>query len=537
MEGRIRVSLVPVDPLWRRLSDVAAFLDVASVESGESIRVAGIAQHSGRVRPGNIYLARPGMHAHGAGFAQQAASAGATAAVTDEAGLAPCQAAGLSTLVVPDPGKVAGKLSAWMYGEPTNSLTMLGVTGTNGKTTTTYLLDAALSRVGHRTGLIGTVETRMAGEQLPSGRTTPEAPELQGLLAAMVQRGVDAVSMEVSSHALDLARVDGTRFAVVGFTNLSQDHLELHGDLESYYQAKARLFDPEFAKVGVVNVDDPYGARLATEASERKLEIVTVSPSGAAHADWRAGEVEYGPSGSLGFDVIGPEGAAGPGLDVRIAMGLAGDFNVANALVAVAMLDRVGVDAASIVAAFAGVRLPGRMERILPAETERPGQSAGRAPVNAIVDYAHTPEAIDVVLRSVRRGAPGRIIAVFGSGGDRDVSKRPLMGAAVARGADVAVITDDNPRSEDPAAIRSAVRAGARGVRAERAHAEVMEIGDRREAIFWAIRNADPGDTVLVLGKGHETGQEVRGVLHPFDDRAVTASALAELAAHPEADR
>ena len=388
-------------------------------------------------------------------------------------------------------------------------LVLLGVTGTNGKTTTAFLLDAALRRAGHLTGQLGTVGTRIGDETLRSVRTTPEAPDLQAILAVMRERGVSHVSMEVSSHALTYGRVDGMAYDVAGFTNLTQDHLELHGDMESYFAAKAELFTPERARLGVVNIDDGYGARLARTAP---IEVVTVSAAGDSGADWRATDLEFLPDGGSRFRLRGPDG-----FESLVTLGLPGDFNVANAVLASAMLVRAGLEPVVFLPAFAEASFPGRMERV-----------SGRGDRAVIVDYAHTPDAITAALRSVRAWTKGRVVAVLGCGGDRDHGKRPLMGAAAARHADVVVITDDNPRSEDPAAIRAAAAGGARAVPAGE-RGEVTEIADRRAAIRWAISAAGPGDTVLVLGKGHEQGQEVAGVVHPFDDRVVVQEVLSEM--------
>ncbi|WP_420313567.1 UDP-N-acetylmuramoyl-L-alanyl-D-glutamate--2,6-diaminopimelate ligase [Actinopolymorpha alba] len=491
------------------MADAVTVVKAQPVDDPGDVVVTGVAQDSRRVVPGDLYVARPGGFAHGAAYAQTAARAGAVAALTDPAGVAPCQAAGLPTLVVPNPQAVLGDVSAWVYGYPSRDLLMLGVTGTNGKTTTAYLLDAALRRAGHRSGLVGTVETRIADETIPSSRTTPEAPDLQALFAVMRERGVTAVAMEVSSHALSLGRVDGTVYDVAGFTNFSQDHLELHGTIEAYFAAKAALFTPARARLGVVNVDDPAGRRLAGSAD---LDLITVSPSGREAADWSATGAGPTPGGGMAFDARGPGGLA-----LRISLGLPGDFNVDNALLAAAMLHAVGIDGDAIVEGFAGAQVPGRMERFESARG-----------FTAIVDYAHTPDAIDRALRAVRGWTKGRVIAVVGCGGDRDHGKRPLMGQAAVRNADLAIITDDNPRSEDPAAIRAAALEGARALPAAD-RGEVTEVGDRREAIRCALDAARPGDTVLVLGKGHEQGQEVAGVVHPFDDRVVVQEVLQEM--------
>lgn len=498
----------PEDPVTHTLSEVGSVLGVACGQS--DVSVTGLAQDSRRVCPGDLYVARPGVHAHGAAFTGQAAAAGAVAVLTDPAGREQAERAGLPTLVVDDPREVLGRLSAWIYGEPATAMTMLGVTGTNGKTTTTYLLEAALTQAGHRTGLIGTIESRIAGQAVPSARTTPEAPDLHALFAVMRERSVTAVAMEVSSHALTFGRVDGLVFDVVGFTNLSQDHMEIHGDLESYYQAKASLFTPERARIGVVNIDDAHGARLVRETT---IPVVTLSPAGAG-ADWRVRNRRATAYGGTAFDLLGPGG-----VELTAEVGIPGEFNVANAALALVMLEAAGLEAKTVATALAAATVPGRMERFT-------GPSGVGGPKYALVDYAHTPDAIAVALSAIAPAVPGRLFVVFGCGGDRDRPKRPLMGRAAAAGADVAVVTDDNPRSEDAATIRAAALEGTKLV-PEAERADVVEIADRREAIRWAIRQAGPDDVVMVLGKGHEQGQEIAGVVHPFDDGAEVREALA----------
>jgi UDP-N-acetylmuramoyl-L-alanyl-D-glutamate--2,6-diaminopimelate ligase len=343
---------------------------------------------------------------------------------------------------------------------------------------------------------------------VPSVRTTPESTDLQALFAVMRERGVEAVAMEVSSHALALGRVDGTTFNVAVFTNLSQDHLDFHPDLESYFQVKASLFTPARARIAVVDVDDAYGARLARLAADAGLIVVTVSPAGNGSADWRVEDLVCAPLVST-FTLVGPDG-------VRVAAGtqLAGAFNVDNAALAVVALVAAGIDAG---VAAAGVQtcpsVPGRMERV-----ETGGQFL------ALVDYAHSPDSLERVLVTARGllAPGGRLIVVVGAGGDRDPYKRSIMGAIAARDADVVVLTSDNPRSEDPLAILAAMREGAEGVTG----ATVEVLPDRRSAIETAVRVARPGDVVVVAGKGHEQGQEIAGVVHPFDDRVVLREAI-----------
>ena len=492
-------SLRPNRPYPHRLADLARILGLPPPST--DAQVTGVALDSRGVRPGDLYAALPGARVHGADFTADAAAAGAVAVLTDPAGQARAAASGLPVLVAATPRAVLGRVAASVYGDPTAGLLVLGVTGTNGKTTTCYLLEHALRHAGRTTGLVGTVETRIAGQAVPSVRTTPEAPDLQAAFAAMVERGVTAVAMEVSSHALAQDRVDGTRFTAGAFTNLSQDHLDYHAGMAGYFAAKALLFDGR-CEHEVVNVDDPYGQRLVRPGT------VTVSAAGDPAADWRAGGLVADSDGQR-LRMLGPGG-----LDLPAAIRLPGAFNAANALLAVATLAAVGVDPSDAVKGIAETVVPGRLEPV----------EAGQ-PYAALVDYAHTPEAVERLLAAVRPGTAGRVIVVLGCGGDRDRAKRPLMGAAAARGSDLLVVTDDNPRSEDPATIRSAMLAGALAVPpGERG--EVVEVPDRREAVAAAVAAARPGDAVVVAGKGHEQGQEIAGAVHPFDDRAVLRAAL-----------
>jgi UDP-N-acetylmuramoyl-L-alanyl-D-glutamate--2,6-diaminopimelate ligase len=471
---------------------------------GADTEITGVTHASGEVRPGDLYAALPGARRHGAEFVAGAASAGAVAVLTDPAGRDAAVAAGLPVLVVDDPRAVLGDVASAVYGDPTERLTMIGITGTAGKTSTAYLVESGLRAAGLTTGLIGTVETRLGDLVIDSVRTTPEATDLHAMLAAALERGVTAVVMEVSSHALAMGRVDGARFAVAGFTNLTQDHLDFHGTFEEYFAAKASLFTPERCDVAVVTVDDEYGRRLAAQTV---VPLVTVSATGgAAGADWQVVSRHRSDHGTTVLDI------SGPGESLTVEITLPGDFNVANALLAVAMLRQAGVPAEAIAAGLATATVPGRMETFR--------RDDGLA---VVVDYAHTPDAVGLALRAARGATKGRLVAVVGCGGDRDAGKRPAMGAAAAGAADVVIVTDDNPRSEDPAAIRAAAIEGAR---AAVPAADLREVGDRRAAIAAAIELAGPGDTVVVLGKGHETGQEINGVIHPFDDRQTVRELL-----------
>ncbi|WP_405065877.1 UDP-N-acetylmuramoyl-L-alanyl-D-glutamate--2,6-diaminopimelate ligase [Kribbella sp. NBC_01510] len=485
------------------LADVARIAG-AAVPTGPAADVTGVTLDSRSVLPGDLYAALPGAVTHGAEFVAKARQSGAVAVLTDPTGEERAAATGRPVLVVARPRDVLGAVAARIYGEPTSELRLLGVTGTNGKTTTSFLLDAVLRELG-RTALIGTIQTRIGDEVVKSVRTTPEATDLQALFAVMREQAVAWCAMEVSSHALAMGRVDGARFAVAGFTNLTQDHLDFHRTFEEYFAAKASLFTPERCDVAVVTIDDEYGRRLAAQTV---VPVVTVSTKG--DADWTVAGRHQSEHGTTVLDIQGPNEA----LTVEIA--LPGDFNVANALLATVMLRQLDVPAEAIAAGLRTATVPGRME----AFTREDGLAV-------IVDYAHTPDAVELALQAARSATKGRLFAIVGCGGDRDPGKRPAMGAAAARTADVVIVTDDNPRSEDPAAIRAAALAGAR---AAVPGVDLQEIGDRRQAIASAISLAGPGDTVVVLGKGHETGQDVGGVIHPFDDRETVRELL-------EADR
>ena len=478
---------------------------------------------SRRVRPGDLYAALPGATTHGALFAAGAVADGAVAVLTDPRGasLAGDGDLGVPVLVVDEPRARLGPLAAWLAGEPATRMTMLGVTGTNGKTTVTALVEGALSACGVRAGLIGTTGTRVAGVAEPGARTTPEAPDLQETLARMVDAGVAACAMEVSSHAAVMHRVDGVVLDVLAFTHLTRDHLDLHGSMEAYFEAKASLFTPSRARAAVVLVDDAWGRRLAGLCRRRGVPLTTVSaaaePDPGADVRVVAGSVRQGSGGSC-FEL---EGAAGAGGRTSTGTTLPGSFNVANAALAHTVLHVAGLGAAA--AALPGVAgPPGRMQRVAVA----PGGPSG------VVDYAHTPDAVAAALAALRGATAGDLVVVLGAGGDRDRGKRAAMGAAAATGADVVVVTDDNPRTEDPAAIRAAVLAGARGAGSR---AEVVEVAGRGAAVGAAVARAArrSGSTVLLAGKGHESGQEVDGVVTPFDDASVLAAAVAAAAPAP----
>ncbi|WP_307844491.1 UDP-N-acetylmuramoyl-L-alanyl-D-glutamate--2,6-diaminopimelate ligase [Actinospica acidithermotolerans] len=512
-----RPRAVPARPLGELVASLEQ-VRILGPEANRTLAISGFTMDSRAVRPGDLYAAVPGASVHGAQFAADAARLGAVAVLTDEQGAKTAVDSGLPLVVVPEVRPVLGRIGAALYGHPAEAMTMLGITGTNGKTTTSFLMEGGLRAAGLHSGIIGTTGTRVGDQAVKSVRTTPEAPDLQALLEAMRRDSVEAVAMEVSSHALAYGRTAGIRYKVAAFTNLTQDHLDFHADFEDYFEAKAKLFTPGYTALAVVNTDDPYGRRIAERAASLGVRVWTISPSGAADADWRAENTDLGPDGS-GFDLVGPDGTRR-----RAGVRLPGAFNVANALTAVVSLIGAGVDPEAAVAGVAGVAgVPGRIQPI----------DAGQDFL-AIVDYAHTPDAISTLLASLRPVTRGRLRIVVGCGGDRDRAKRPLMGAAAARGADEVVLTNDNPRSEDPLQILAAAEAGARDAVAAGASAEVEVCADRAEAIARAVGRSEPGDTVVVAGKGHEQGQEIAGVIHPFDDAAVLRAAIQHAAARPE---
>ncbi|WP_125775301.1 UDP-N-acetylmuramoyl-L-alanyl-D-glutamate--2,6-diaminopimelate ligase [Antribacter gilvus] len=501
-----RIRPAAVTP--RRVTDLALAFGLVVPES--DALVSCVASDNRVVVDGDLFVALPGARAHGAQYAADAVARGAAAILTDARG-AEIAAAGVPVLVADDPRAILGRVAAWVLGDPAGRLLTFGVTGTNGKTTTTYQLDHVVRALGWKGGLVGTVETRSGDRVLPSRLTTPEAADLQALLAAMREDEVRALAMEVSSHALAQHRVDGVVFDVAGFTNLSQDHLDFHGDLESYFATKARLFTPEHSRRGVVTVDDAWGERLAEAAS---VPVVTLATSGGP-ADWVVTDVAPAGTGSA-FTVTHRDGRS-----VRTATSLPGAYNVANAALALVMVVESGVAVDEVVAALdaAGglsATVPGRMEVLSTAP-------------RVVVDFAHNTEALTLAMDALRPTASGRLAVVFGATGDRDPGKRPLMGAAAVAGADVVYVTDDDPHDEDAAAVRAAVLAGARAELDRTGRdVELLEVAPRADAIRQAVRDARPQDTVLVAGRGHETVQEVAGVDLELDDRVEARAALAE---------
>lgn len=478
------------------MADHAVRLSGLVPGAGE-LAVTGVSLDSRRIEPGDLYAALPGQRTHGARFADQAARAGALAVLTDPAGR-DLVTADLPVLVVDDPRLVLAEVAAAVHGQPARSMRMFGITGTNGKTSTAFLLEAALAALGERVGNVGTVGFRVGGRPLARDRstvTTPESPDLQRLLADLRDEAATSVAMEVSSHALVLQRVAAITFDVAGFTHLGRDHLDFHGTLEDYFAAKTRLFVDGRSRACVVNIDGEWGQRLADLIRGQGTPLLTTGEH--AKADFRQQRVQLDSEQRSIVDVATPDG------NLTFTVGMPGAFNVANAVTASAMVAAAGLDVPRAVTGFATAAVPGRMQRV-PLGPHAP---------KVLVDFAHTPQAVAAALAAL----PAPRIAVLGAGGDRDPGKREPMGAAAADNAELVVVTDDNPRSEVPEQIRERVLAGAR----QAGVAEVVDGGDRRGAIALALARATPETWVAVLGKGHETGQDIGGVIRDFDDVAV----------------
>ncbi len=489
--GPVVPSLPPPHVRPRPLSEIVATVPGSRIDGDGATAVLDVAFDSRDVPRGSLFFCIPGRSFDGHDFARAALASGAAAVVVQRR----LEGVDAPQVIVPSVRDAMGPMSAAVFGSPAASMRTVAVTGTNGKTTTTFLLESIFRAAGSRGAAVGTTGVRLDGDAIPMARTTPEAPELHRLLGSLLGAGVDAVAVEVSSHALDQHRVDGIVFDVAGFTNLSQDHLDHHGSMESYFDAKQRLFDPRHAVVGVVGVDDAWGRRLAEHGS---IPITTYALDAAA--DVLATDVRVGPLGSS-FRL--------DGLEIRTR--LLGRFNVVNALGAATIARTIGIDPSAVAAGIAAVEhVPGRFEPV----------DAGQKFL-VVVDYAHTPDSIQSVLQASRPLASGRLIVVFGCGGDRDRAKRPRMGKVATELADLTVVTTDNPRSEDPAGIIAQIETGAH----EGGGAFVVE-PDRRAAIRLAVAEAREGDVVVIAGKGHESYQEVAGRVVPFDDRQVADEAL-----------
>ena len=489
----------PVSDFSKSVAELARFL---GIETTIDLNFTGITSDSRAVEPGDLFIALPGLKSHGASFIDEVVKLGAVAVLSDLDG-SKIIGTKLPVLIVGNPRRELGDICSWFYQSPSSSLNIAGITGTNGKTTTSVILNQILKYAGKSTGLIGTIGIEIGPEKIAANFTTPEASELQSLFATMYERHISHVAMEVSSHALEARRVSGSKFRVVGFTNLTQDHLDFHGDMASYFAAKARLFTPEFSELGFVNIDDAYGKKLLSSAS---IPIIPISRENSS-AQWHYERIEITPKG---YEVA-IRGTGG--VLIEGEFNLIGDHNLDNLLMAVAMAFEFEID--PLVIGNSLHQLQGAAGRL---ESVDIGQK-----FLALVDYAHTPDAVTRTLATLRKSCKGRIIGVLGCGGDRDKTKRPIMGSGLLSGSDLAIFTSDNPRSESPEKILEEMVS----------NLDLTEsaavIVDRREAIALAVASALPGDCVIVMGKGHEVGQEIAGVKLPFDDRIELARAIEEL--------
>ena len=477
----MRPNLAP-----KSIAQIAVDFELSN--ANEELLITGITHNSREVLPGDIYVALPGANHHGSEFIQDAIERGAIAIASDDLGLDKVPA-NFPNIKLTKPRADMATLASRTYGHPDQKLKIVGVTGTNGKTSVTHMLQSLFTNFGFRVGVIGTVGTYIAGEHISGVRTTPESTDLFAILAKMVEAEVSHVFMEVSSHALVMHRVDGVKFSHAVFTNLSQDHLDFHGTMENYFAAKAKLFTPNFANAAVICIEDDWGQKLAALT---ELPTVTVGSG----RDWEVS--------NLRLTVNKTEFKLNHhGKSFSCALPMIGQFNATNAAVAITVATGLGLD-------------PELTTRDLININPGPGRSqivTHNSPGTAIVDYAHTPEAVEKVLQTLREVCDGQLITVIGCGGDRDATKRPIMGRISAQISDVVIVTDDNPRSENPESIRAQVLSGLAGT-----DVKVVEIGDRRNAIKYALQLASHSDVIAVLGKGHEQGQEIAGVVHPFDD-------------------
>ncbi len=463
------------------------------------IRVTGITHDNRAVKPGFVFVGVPGFSVHGATFASAAIEAGAVAIITDGTGAEMCRDLNVPVIISANPRSDMAILAREIYANAQSHLLSVGITGTNGKTTTAHMVAAVLREHGFNPMLLGTVGIRFEDVYLPSSRTTPEATDLHAMLLAAQQAGAKSFVMEVSSHALSLGRVDGVDFNVAVFTGLSQDHLDFHHTMDEYFEAKAQLFTEAHAEHAVICLDDEWGVKLSG-----RCELPTLTYSTTRKADWTAEDVVTASDGRVTFV------AHGPAKKVAVEIPLPGRFNVANALAAIATADLLALSEATAASSLANVTVPGRLERI----------NCGQDFV-VLVDYAHTPDAVAKAVAVAKECATGKVISVLGCGGDRDAEKREPMGEEAGKLSDIVIVTDDNPRSEDPSLIRAAVLTGV-----AKTSARAVEISDREAAILEAVKTASNGDCVIILGKGHESGQEIAGIITPFDDREVASKVL-----------
>ncbi|WP_374010261.1 Mur ligase family protein [Leifsonia sp. LS-T14] len=510
MTGPAPSSLRPEHPVARPLAQLVAEFGLDSRGDLDGVEATGAALASSAVEPGDLYVGVPGRNSHGASYSAAAAEAGAVAVLTDEDGAALAAESGLPVIVTPDPRAALGAVSAWIYRTDENTATLFGVTGTNGKTSVVYLLNAILGQLGVVAGLSSTAERRIGDTVITSKLTTPEASELHALLARMREEGVRAAAIEVSAQALSRHRVDGIVFDVVGFTNLSHDHLDDYAAMDDYFAAKLELFQPDRARRGVVTVDSDWGRQLVEQS---RIPVATLTSSPGSDAEWMLTVLEESLE-RTSFALEGPDGRR-----IETSIPLLGAYNAANAALAIVMLVESGYDLDAIGAAL---ERDGGIDAYIPGRAER--LSGDRGPV-VIIDYGHSPDAFLSTLSALRKVTDGRIVMVFGADGDRDTTKRTDMGAIAARGSDAVVITDFHPRWEDPATIRAALLEGARAAVPD---LDLYEVPDPRAAFRTALSLAGEGDVVLYAGPGHEDYQEVAGQRLPYSARDDVRLALRE---------
>jgi len=462
--------------------------------------INGISNKSKDIDLNELFVAIPGEKTHGANFAQEAINNGAKAVLTDLNGAEIMSEVQVPVLVAQDVKKIVGEVSSHVYENPSQKMDVFGITGTNGKTTTAWLLKAGLEQCEIKTGLLGTAGIEIPGLKIESERTTPEATELQKILALAYENGARAISMEVSSHALTLGRVNGTQFKAVGFTNLSQDHLDFHKNMQDYFEAKTLLFKDNFSNQAIITTNDSWGKKL-----ENLTKLNVESLGGDVENYWRVTDITAA-LGHVDFKLTKSNKQS-----FNINLSFAGSFNAFNASMAIALADKLNIDLITFIKGLENVQIPGRMQPVI-----FPG-----APL-AIVDYAHSPEAIENVLATLRKETKGKLITIIGAGGNRDKEKRPKMGSAVEKYSDFIIVTDDNPRDENPAEIRASLISGIKDKES------ILEIGNRKDAIQKAISIATNLDTIAVLGKGHENYQEIKGEVFPFSDYSVTKNLMEE---------
>ncbi len=517
MSARIPPVLRPEHPTPRSLARLVQEFGLEHRGSLDGVEVTGVTVRTTEVQPGDLFAAIPGKNAHGASFAQDAAAAGAVAVVTDEAGFDLAEPAGVPVVIVDDPRAALGDIAAWVYRTAENPPLLFGTTGTNGKTSTSYLLEAILRQLGLVTGLSSTAERHIADLTVVSRLTTPEASEMHALLARMRESAVRAVAIEVSAQALTWSRVDGLVFDVVAFTNLSHDHLDDYADMEEYFRAKLPLFQPDRAKRGVVCLDTAYGRRVVEESRIPVTTIATVghaSPEDVDSAEWVV-DVTDESAAYTEFRLTGPEGRS---LVTREP--LIGWHMAANAALAIVMLVEAGFELEAIGAALDA---DGGIQAYLPGRTER--VSGDRGP-SVYVDFGHSPDAFENTLGAVRKFTAGRTIMVFGADGDRDATKRHEMARVAAQGSDILVITDHHPRFEDPTSIRATLLEGA--ALAVDQPQEIYEVSPPEAAIRKAVSVAREGDSILWAGPGHQDYRDIEGVRTPYSARDEARAALRE---------